>query len=340
MIRASVKWLLLITGTIIGAGYASGRELWQFFGHESGLAIIIFMMIFSVACAVIMYISYQKQSESYNPVLIQIMGLKFGKIYDVLIFLYLFTTTIVMIAGSGATAQTFSIPFTIGVVITVLLLIAVFLKGVNGILVLNQLIIPILIIGLLFVLFYFTFDEKINLLYFGSQENWIAAFPFTALNILPIIAVVGAIGNKIKTKGEIWIASIGSGVILGLISYVYNHSLIHVSDDLIYYEIPLFAILNGYSMKFIILMSIILWLAIFTTAVSGMLGLVSRLHRVIQKKPMWMIVSGLLILMFPLSFFGFSTLIKYLYPLYGFLNLYLLVRLLFYPLWHVIDHRK
>ena len=87
MIRASVKWLLLITGTIIGAGYASGRELWQFFGHESGLAIIIFMMIFSVACAVIMYISYQKQSESYNPVLIQIMGLKFGKIYDVLIFL-------------------------------------------------------------------------------------------------------------------------------------------------------------------------------------------------------------------------------------------------------------
>ena len=27
-----LKWMFLIIGTMIGAGYASGRELWEFFG--------------------------------------------------------------------------------------------------------------------------------------------------------------------------------------------------------------------------------------------------------------------------------------------------------------------
>ncbi len=26
-----LKWMFLIVGTIMGAGYASGRELWEFF---------------------------------------------------------------------------------------------------------------------------------------------------------------------------------------------------------------------------------------------------------------------------------------------------------------------
>ena len=40
--------MFLILGTTIGAGYASGRELWQFFGFESGLAIAIFTVIFII----------------------------------------------------------------------------------------------------------------------------------------------------------------------------------------------------------------------------------------------------------------------------------------------------
>lgn len=57
---------VLILGTIIGAGYASGRELWQFFGFESGLAIVIFTVIFIIAVYVIMKISYEVQSDHFS----------------------------------------------------------------------------------------------------------------------------------------------------------------------------------------------------------------------------------------------------------------------------------
>ncbi|WP_164215689.1 hypothetical protein [Virgibacillus sp. YIM 98842] len=334
MLQAGLKWMFLIIGTTIGAGYASGRELWQFFGHESGLAILLFSTFFSLSCIVIMNLSYQKRTEHYLPVLQDIVGLKLTKVYDVMIFLYLYTTTVVMIAGSGATGQAFNFSYWWGIVIIVVALIFLFIKGINGLLSINQFILPLLIAGLLSVLLLFTFDQELSLFsHWHEQRNWMAAFPFTALNILPLIAVLGAIGNKVETKGEILIASIGSGITLGVVSYIYNNSLIQIADELLLYEIPLFAILKNYPFEMVVLMTILLWLAIFTTAAAGILGLVTRMKEFFQG-PLLLVVVVTLITMIPLTLFGFSTLVNYLYPIYGILNLYVLTRLLTFPLWY------
>ncbi|MGY0694149.1 YkvI family membrane protein [Virgibacillus sp. FSP13] len=333
MLRAGLKWMFLIIGTTIGAGYASGRELWQFFGHESGLAIVLFAVFFSMSCFVILNLSHERKSTDYLPILRDIVGSKLTGVYDVMIFLYLFTTTVVMIAGSGATGQAFNFSYWWGVFFIVIALILLFLKDISGILSINQLILPLLLGGLLYILFLFTFDQDLALFsHWHEQRNWTAAFPFTALNILPLIAVLGAIGNKVRTKGEIWIACIGSGLILGVISYVYNNSLIQIADELLLYEIPLFAILKHYPFGMLILMSILLWFAIFTTAASGVLGIVTRLQSYLNI-PLWLLVLLILIVMVPLTTLGFSTLITYVYPIYGLLNLYVLTRLLLYPMW-------
>ena len=46
MFQAGFRWMFLILGTAIGAGYASGREIWQFYGEQSALAIIFFYVHF------------------------------------------------------------------------------------------------------------------------------------------------------------------------------------------------------------------------------------------------------------------------------------------------------
>ena len=334
MFRSGMKWMFLIIGTTIGAGYASGRELWQFFGHESGLAIVLFAVFFTMSCIVIMQVSYKYQSTQYLPVLRKIVGAKLTRIYDVMIFLYLYTTTVVMIAGSGATGQAFNFSYWWGIGIMVGVLILLFMKGINGILSVNQYVLPILIIGLLFMLLQFTHDQKLALFsHWHEQRNWTAAFPFTALNILPLIAVLGAIGNKIKSKQEIWIASISSGVILGVVSYIYNNSLIQIADEMLLYEIPMFAILKNYPFGMLIFMSILLWIAIFTTAAAGVLGIVTRIQDFFRK-PLSLLAVVILVTMIPLTTLGFSTLISYIYPIYGILNLYVLTRLLLFPLWN------
>lgn len=340
MLRAGFKWMFLIVGTMIGAGYASGRELWQFFGHESGLAILLFSIFFTICCYVIMSVSYQRTATDYLPVLRKIIGGRLVKIYDYMIFIYLFTTTVIMISGSGATLQSYNLPYWFGVFFIVVILIILFLKDINGLLSINEYVVPLLIIGLLYVLLSFTIHENLSLFgHWREQRNWTAAFPFTALNILPLVAVLGAIGHKIKSKIEIWIACIGSGLILGSISYLYNNSLIEIADELLIYEIPLFAILKDYPFKMLIFMSILLWLAIFTTAAAGVLGIVTRIQHLFNI-PLWLLVTITLVTMIPLTAFGFSTLISYIYPVYGILNLYVLTRLLLFPIWNKMVNRN
>ncbi|WP_117167997.1 hypothetical protein [Paraliobacillus sediminis] len=332
MFKAGMKWIFLIIGTMIGAGYASGRELWQFFGAESGLAIGLFTILFSICCYSILIISFQKKTTQYLPVLKVLVGKRFAHLYDAMIVIYLFSTTVIMLAGSGVTVEAFQYPYWYGIILIVVPLILVFIWDIDGILSINSFILPLLLVGLISVLISFILKEDLTLLFsIDKQRNWMAAFTFTSLNILPLIAVIGAIGNQIKAKNEAVFASIGSGAILGFISYIYNNSLVQIADDILVYEIPLFAILKNYPYAMFLFMSVLLWLAIFTTAVSGTLGLVSRIRDKINA-PLWLIVLVLVLSMIPLTKFGFSTLIEYLYPLYGLLNLYILATLLLYPL--------
>lgn len=332
MFKSGLKWIFLIIGTMIGAGYASGRELWQFFGAESGLAIGIFAILFSICCYSILIISFQNKTTQYLPVLKILVGKRFAYLYDTMIVIYLFSTTVIMLAGSGVTVEAFQYPFWWGIILISIPLVLVFIWDIDGILSINSFILPLLLVGLISVLISFNLKEDLTLfLSINKQRNWMAAFPFTALNILPLIAVISAIGNQIKSRGETIFVSMGSGIILGLLSYLYNNSLVQIADDILVYEIPLFAILKDYPYAMFLFMSILLWFAIFTTAVSGTLGLVSRVRERITA-PLWLIVLVLVLLMVPLTKFGFSTLIEYLYPLYGLLNLYILATLLLYPL--------
>ncbi|WP_102348075.1 YkvI family membrane protein [Bacillus sp. Marseille-P3661] len=332
MIRAGLKWMFLIMGTMIGAGYASGRELWQFFGYESVLAIILFTVLFSICCIVIMKLSYKKKSVHYLPILEDLLGKRLASIYDLLVILYLFTVTVVMLAGGGATLEMFYLPYWTGIAVMVVVLVLLFFWDVKGMVSINVIILPFLIIGLVSVLIFFSKENgQPWVIDWTQQTNWPAAFTFTALNILPLVAVLAAIGKEIKNEGEIWIASIGSGILLGSISLLYNESLLIIASDIVLYEIPLFAIMKNYPYIMLIFMSLVLWGAIYTTAASGVFGLATR-FRERTSLPLWAIALILLAVMVPLTTFGFSTLIAVLYPLYGLLNLYLLASILLYPI--------
>ncbi|MFC0471570.1 hypothetical protein ACFFHM_13965 [Halalkalibacter kiskunsagensis] len=329
-----LKWMFLIIGTMIGAGYASGRELWEFFGAESGLAIILFTILFTVSCKVIMTISYEKKSTHYLPVLQVLMGTRLSKIYDVMIIIYLFSTTVIMLAGGGATLEVIHVPYWLGTLIIGGLVVILFLWDTKGMTSMNAFIIPILIVFLIAILLAFQSLKGFPIQFkIDAQHNWPSALTFTALNILPLIAILGAVGHEVKHKGEMWIACIGSGVILGSISFLYNESLLQVAGDIMLYEIPLFAILKHYPYYMMLIMSALLWLAIYTTAAAGVFGLLSRMRAWI-KGPAWLLALLLIAVMAPLTTFGFSTLISVLYPLYGVLNLFVLASLLLYPIFH------
>ncbi|MFP3636115.1 hypothetical protein [Bacillus sp. SIMBA_033] len=330
--RAGMKWMLLILSSQIGAGYASGQEIWQFFGVESGLAIVLFTVMFTISAYIVLKISYRVQSTHFLPVLEHLMGPALAKVYDVLIMFYLFSMTMVMIAGGGVTLQMYKLPFWIGIFLLCIVTVGLFFWDIKGVLSLNSILIPILVAGLLYALVFFqTTHHYTWTIDLTRQYNWPASITFTSLNILSVVAVLSSIGKDMKGLGEAKIASVASGLIFGMISFVYNETLVQLAGSLTQYEIPLFAVLEGAPYPLFLCMAAVLFLAIYTTTVTGLFGLSSRMLAFV-KLPRWTLVSLLLAVMVPFTTIGFSDLIAILYPIYGLLSLYLLVCLLLYPI--------
>jgi len=328
------KVAFLIIGTTIGAGFASGREIWEFFssyGQGSSLFIFISMLLFSVSCYIILSISYRLQSPNYVLVLRELVGKRIGYLYDVLIFLYLLSTSVVMFAGSGATIEYWSLSYWIGVGVMGVAVLLVFLKDVEGIMSLNSVLIPIMVITLIVVCVLFLwggYGQGVQ----GELDTGVfpSSIAFTALNILPLIAVLSALGARMKPV-EIKVASVVSAISLCLIAYLYNQALLLISHEIALFEVPLFAILRYLPEELLIGVTFVLWLAIYTTAVSGVFGIVSRFNETIPL-PQWIIAGLLILIIIPLTKFGFTNLVQFLYPLYGVLNLFILAMILLYPL--------
>jgi uncharacterized membrane protein YkvI len=334
-----VAWL--IVGTTVGAGYASGRELWEFFGSygpESQRALALAIVLFSVSCYVIMEIGRRLNALHYRLVLEEIIGKRLAGIYDLLIFLYLLSTTVVMLAGSGAALKYWDFPYWAGVVLTAALVFVVFLRETKGILLLNSILMPLMLAFLGVACLFFLAGQSGPPLPLKQMlpQAISSAVAFTALNILPLVAVLSVMGAKLD-KGAAVVSSVSSGICLAFLSLLYNQSLLHVEAELHQVEVPLYALFQNFRIEWLFGGSVVLWLAIYTTAVSNLFGLIARIKAWIPASS-WLIALVVVIVLIPLTGFGFGRLIQVLYPLYGVLNLFLLTMILLYPLSHERHH--
>lgn len=321
----------LILGVVIGAGYASGREIWIFFGPNGGRAILFFSVLFGISCYSILKISYQKQTNHYQQIFETLLKHKVGRIYDVLMFIYLILTVIIMIAGSGAALEVYQIPNWVGIVLIAIMMIWAFSFTIDQVIEINTILVPMLIFALLTILIVFIDQEPMIDQITATKINYFKAISFTSVNLLPIISVVGAIGHKIKTNKQVIWTSLTTTFILGFLSYLYNYSLSLIQAEIDLFEMPIYGILIRFPNYILLVITIIIWIAIFATAVGAMLGLITRIksnYNISQIKLTFVITALLL----PISFTGFQFLIELIYPIYGVLNLYILFKLICYPI--------
>lgn len=336
----AIKVGLTIIGTTIGAGFASGREIWEFFGSygiRSQYSLLLALILFLLMVVVVLWISRSKETNNYYGILEELMGKKLANLFDVLTMLYLLSMSIVMFAGSGATFAQWDYSYLIGVVLMAVAVFLVLLFNVEGLVSIQSFIIPALIGVMLFVCIRFIigFETK-GTEYLVSTTSWPSGVTYAALNIVPLLAVLSTLGPQLKTKRELWVAAGFSTVGLGSIALLMNYSLLQVANEISQYEIPLFSLLQNYSTEMVVMVSVILWLAIYTTALSGVHGIVSRISPYFSV-PSWMVTLLVIIGMIPLSLFGFSTLVSVLYPVYGVLNLFVLGLLILYPINRRLD---
>ena len=102
---STLKVAATYIGTVVGAGFATGQEILQFFSRFGplGLAgILVSAFLFILFGYIIMYIGRELKAKSHMEIIRYSGGRFIGTIIDVIITFFLFGAFTAMIAGTGA----------------------------------------------------------------------------------------------------------------------------------------------------------------------------------------------------------------------------------------------
>lgn len=146
-----LKVVFVIIGTLIGAGFASGQEVNTFF-FSFGIKGLIGIILSSFIIGTIIYktfkIIYKNNINNYKEFLNCLLkNEKINNITNSIINIFILVSFYVMIAGFGAyLQQELNLNSIIGSSILAILCLILFKTNVNGLVKVNEVLIPILII--------------------------------------------------------------------------------------------------------------------------------------------------------------------------------------------------
>ena len=313
----------------MGAGFASGQEIQQFFARfgKWGLGgILLSALLFALLGWCMIELQERMRVASYPEFFNYILGARFGKWADKLVSVLLFVGMMAMISGSGALFfEYFGFSRWLGIILTCMVIgLALWFRG-EGVLWINTVLIPIkfvfcLGIGALAVFMGQSGDgEGIIAAANPIVHNWaFSAVLYVSFNLTLAMVVFASLGKEVQRKGARLGAVLG-GAALGMFALVIGAALLRF-PDVLGLEIPMVAIagkLGDWPAFFYV---VVLWLAMITAAIGNGFSLVSRVvdTGILEYNRAVVI---LLVLLLPIAGVRFSQIVQFIYPIFGYLGL-------------------
>ncbi len=317
--------LFSIIGTLIGAGFASGQEIYLFF-YRYGLNGIMGLVLCSILIGIITYktflIIHNNKITTYEDFLNKIFKSKIIiKISNIIINAFLLITFYIMLSGFGAYfEQRFQINSIIGTFILAIICFFVLIKDIEGVKRVNSICVPILIFLVLTI-------GIISLKEFSTKQiettlsfNWIIqAIIYSSYNMILVIPVLVSLGKYIKTKKQIRIISFATSIIVFSLAISIFIVLVSLNVDYSKIQMPAVYVIDNKYFQLSSIYGIVILLSIFSTAISIGISFLKNITK--NKKSFPQIVAIMCITGVIISNFGFSNLVKILFPMFGYIGI-------------------
>lgn len=317
----ALKLASIYIAAVIGAGFASGQEINQFFvrfGQTGLIGIAIATLLLAVGGVGVLLFARQHNLRSYEH-LLALLGGSTRHLLDLLYTGFLLAGFSIMIAGSNEVLG-------FGRYLTSLIIFLALIGGPDKVLLISSYAIPLLL-GLMSVV------AGTSLIQTGISmpsgvfiEGIGSGILYGSYNLGFAIAVFAGLGRKIACTREAILGGILGAIGLGLLVLLQTLALYsqpQVTDG----SLPMLEMAKAASPTLGMGYGVILWVAMYTTALANGLALVTRLDG--QTTLTWtqstvlVVCLGLLI-----SHVGFVPLIRTAYPIFGYVGLYLIYRIL------------
>ena len=333
--RKILKAVFVIIGALIGAGFASGQEIYIFF-YQYGINGIFGIIISSILLGFVTYkvlcICKENEVTNYKSFLERfIKKEKQLEIFNMIMNIFILITFYIMIAGFGAYfEQQFGIYSLIGSIILSLICYFVFLKDVSGLIKVSQYIVPLLI-GSLLIIGISVIDSK-NILeishYVTENTNWkwiLDSVLYGSYNTILLIPVLIALRKLVSNKKEQGIISIVTTILVIVLSLIVFFMLTKVDVDIKNLEMPAVYVASKISVVFKYIYGFIILSSILTTSISlGTSFLENTAHDKKKHKQYAALICVSAVLV---SNVGFSNLVNLLYPIFGYIGLFQIIKI-------------
>ena len=307
-------------GLVIGAGFASGREIMEYFNipsgtDHSGIVFATFLLI--ALCYLVLSRAHRGNMATCQEYLSAVAG-RFAGGVKVFLFVYLFCGFFTMLSGSGALlTQSYLLPDVVGILLLAAVCFLVLSFDLRGIIAANTVMVPCMILGIFYIC--------ISATLFGTAAVFspqgmthgvlLSALCYVSYNTISAPSVLVPLQRGITPAG-IRLAAMAGGLSLGLLILVIWASQSIFFDALWESQLPMLklAAMAGRLQKKVY--TAVLLMAISTTAISQGFGILS--HFGIKNTKNRCLSAGILCLSaIPFAMIDFSVLVDRLYGFFG-----------------------
>ena len=310
--KNSLKVVLVIIGTLIGAGFASGKEVYIFFNQYGSLGllgVVLSGIFISIVIYKVLKITKENEVQNYNNL---ITGISKSKNISFASYFY----------------EQLGINSVVMSIIMAILCFITFNKNIEGITKVNTILIPFLIVFIVIsaILNSKCFINNFNYIdvnmsiksEISFSNNWIiSAILYASYNsiiLIPILIGLKGIVEK-KSIGKISRLTGIIFIILGISLY----SLLTSGQNYVQYlDIPIIFIMKQFGNIYSNIYGIVVAIAIFTSAISAGYGFLEKFE---YSKSTYKKVSVIIcVVSVFVAMIKFSYLVEILYPIFGLLG--------------------
>jgi uncharacterized membrane protein YkvI len=225
---AAFQIAAVYVGTVVGAGFATGREIVEFFsrfGFIGFLGILLSGYLLIILGSKLMRIAARINAVSYQEFNVHLFGKWAGRGINIIMLFMLLGVTAVFEEQLGLSKN-------LGVFLTIFLSFLVMLVGTKGLFAVNSFVVPIMVcFSLMLMTLSIKQSDFLNHLLFvpHAEDGWksiLAPFSYTALNLALAQAVLVPIANEIKDDWTIKWGGILGGTALTVILISSHFTLI------------------------------------------------------------------------------------------------------------------
>lgn len=344
-VARSLKISLAFVGLLVGAGFATGAEVIQYFVSFGAVGIVgaaISGVLMTIAGAVVLQLGSMFLADDHQGVFRNVTHPAISRFLDVAVTVTLFAIGFVMLAGAGSTLeQQLGWPTWVGTAIMVGLVLLTGLLDVDKVSSVISLVTPLVIVAVIvaFVMGVVSWPSDAGAVSeLAAQADspvspwWLSSMNYTGLALLMGVSMSIVIGGNHANPREAFIGGLSGGALYMVLMTMAAVALFAGFETAGEAEVPMLELFAGMNDWAPWVMVVVIYVMVYNTAIGMLYALGKRLSG--KRFRFYPVFAVATLAAFAVSFVGFDTLMTYVYPVIGYIGMAMIVVLVFWWFTH------